>query len=61
MPLYREDYQAYGSELLDVMRRAAREAVQNDIDDVKRQQHALAVQEQHVQNRMVFSASAPLC
>ena len=51
-----EDEKAYGPELLDVMRRGAREAVQGDIEEVRRQQAEIAKREQKLQNQMVLNS-----
>ena len=50
-----EDEKAYGPELLDVMRRGAREALQGDLEEVKRQQAQIAQREQRMQNQMVLN------
>jgi hypothetical protein len=51
-----EDEQAYGPELLDVMRRGARDAVQPELAELYRRQSVLAQREQRLQNQMVLNA-----
>ena len=50
-----EDEKAYGPELIDMTRRAAREALQPELEDVKRQQAEIAQREQRLQNQMVLN------
>jgi hypothetical protein len=56
MPLYREDYQAYGEDLLNTMQRAAREAVSADLSALQQRQHEITQREQRMQNQFVFAA-----
>lgn len=54
MPLYREDYAAYGPELIDLTQRAARESVGPELEQLRRQQADIAAREQRIQSQMIF-------
>ena len=54
MPLFREDYQSYGPELIDMTQRAAREALQPELDQIKQRQWDLAQREQRLRNQSIF-------
>lgn len=54
MPLYREDFSAYGPELIDMSQRAAREALAPEIDALKQKQWELQQREQKLQNQTIF-------
>ena len=51
-----EDEKAYGPELIDMTRRAARDAMKDDLAEVKRKQDELNRREQRMQNQMVFNS-----
>lgn len=51
-----EDEKAYGPELLDVVQRASRQALEPAIEQVRQQQADIAKREQRMQNQMVFNA-----
>lgn len=50
-----QDVEAYGPELVDMSFRAAREALQPELDEVRRKQADLAQREQRLQNQSIFN------